>query len=66
MISAIFCRFLKLSKFSEDCPFSSGQDEDQDNFARNYEGLSKCIFHLVESFGTLRLLAMDLSDEDSV
>lgn len=50
-------RYLKLSHFSND---------HHDQFEANYEGLTQCTLQLVESFGGLRLLAMDLSDEDSV
>jgi hypothetical protein len=37
-----------------------------DNFSKTYDNFTKCTFHLIETFGTLKLLAMDLSDEDTV
>lgn len=31
-----------------------------------YEGLSQMTLQLIESFGSLKIMAMDISDEDSV
>lgn len=35
-------------------------------FEKTYEGLSQVTLNLIESFGGLKMMSMDLSDEDSV